>query len=108
VLSLLFLVGGIAYVIVALVVREAYWIGFIIAVIGFVGVWVVYWIVFWSVRGFHKIGKVKILHIIKWAAIIFFASILFHLADFVVHKTIKETIKVFEEKPSSRFGSAIK
>lgn len=65
----------------------------------FSGIWLIYWILFWSVRGFHKIGKVKILQIIKWAAIIFFASILFHLADYVVHKTIK----VFEETETAIF-----
>ncbi len=71
----------------------------------FAGIWIVYWILFWSVRGFHKMSKGAILQIIKWAVIIFFASILFHLADYVVHKTIK----AFEEKPRSvGFGSKAK
>ncbi len=57
-------------------------------------------------KGFHKIGKEKILKIIKWAVIIFLASVLFHLADYVVHKTTK----LFEEPKSKlmpgkfRFG----
>ena len=66
-----------------------YWAIFAIAFASFAGIWLIYWIPLWSVRGFHKIGKEKILKIIKWAVIIFFASILFHLADYVVHKTTK-------------------
>ena len=75
-----------------------YFVGFIFAFASFAGIWLIYWIPFWSVRGFHKIGKKKILKIIKWAVIIFFASVLFHLADYVVHKTTK----LFEPKPVGR------
>ena len=71
------------------------WEFYIIALASFTGIWLIYWILFWSVQGFQKIGKEKTLQIIKWAAIIFFASILFHLADHLVHKTIN----AFEEKP---------
>ena len=70
-----------------------YWDFYIAAFVSFVAIWLIYWILFLSVRGFHKIGKKKVLKIIKWAVIIFLASILFHLADYVVHKTTK----VFEE-----------
>lgn len=41
-----------------------------------------------------NLGKKKILKVIKWAVIIFFASILFHLADYVVNKSTK----AFEDK----------
>ena len=72
---------------------------FAIAFASFAGIWLIYWIPLWSVLGFHKIGKKKVLKIIKWAIIIFLASILFHLADCVVHKTIK----LFTQKQTSGF-----
>ncbi len=76
---------------------------FAIAFASFVAIWLVYWIPFWSVRVFHKIGKEKILKIIKWAIIIFFASILFHLADYVVHKTTKSIESTMTKRSGFEF-----
>jgi H+/Cl- antiporter ClcA len=77
-------------------VPDEFWYCCAAALASFVAIWLIYWVLFWSIRVFHKIGKKRALQIIKWALIIFFASILFHLADHVVHKTIK----AFEEKPT--------
>ena len=57
----------------------------------FATIWLIYWIFYWIVKWF---GKEKVLKVIKWAVIIFFASILFHLADYVVHETIEIVFKV--------------
>ena len=99
VLSLAAFVGWVALGITAAVEGYSdYFVGFIFAFASFAGIWLIYWILFWSVRGFHKIGKKKVLKIIKWAVIIFLASVLFHLADYVVHKTTK----LFEEGPKQK------
>lgn len=76
-----------------------YW-GFPLAAFAsFVGIWLIYWILFWSVRGFYKISKERVLQIIKWAVIIFLVSMLFHLANY----TVRKTIKLFEPPPTMPF-----
>ena len=101
VLSVIVFIGFVTVGIYDIVENDYEFLGFFactaVAFAGFAGIWLIYWIIHWLIRGFHKIGKTKILKIIKWAVIIFFASILFHLADYVVHKTTK----VFEEKLES-------
>ena len=97
VLSLVVFVGWVAFGITWAVEGDSeYFVGFIFAFASFAGIWLIYWILLWIVKGFHKIGKKNVLKIIKWAVIIFFASTLFHLADYVVHKGIKS---VFTRKP---------
>lgn len=66
-----------------------YWQFYIAAFVSFIAIWLFYWILFWSIRGFKKIGKETILQIIKWAVIIFLASLLFHLADYVIYKATR-------------------
>lgn len=98
-LSLVTFVGLGAVGVYAAVEGDSYcFVLFMFALASFAGIWLIYWIPLWSIWGFHKIGKKRVLQIIKWAVIIFFASILFHLADYVVHKTIKG----LEERPNSR------
>lgn len=115
VISIIASIGGAAWGIYLATWNDVnYWWQFILIAIAsafasFVAIWLIYWIIYWLVRGFykilcwsipgfHKIGKEKILKIIKWAVIIFLASVLFHLADYVVHKTTK----FFEEGPKQK------
>ncbi len=69
----------------------------ILAFGSFAIIWLIYWIVklivkliCWIVKW---IDKEKTLYVIKWAVIIFLASVLFHLADYFVHKTTKSIEK---------------
>ena len=105
VLSLVAFVGGITYAIIwSTIGYKGYWytdspVLFILAFASFATIWLIYWI-FYGIR--HRIvkwfDKEKILYVIKWAVIIFLASVLFHLADYVVHKTTK----FFEEGPKPK------
>jgi len=96
VLSIIAFIGGVALgITLAVGGASDVYVGFIFAFASFAGIWLIYWILYWIVQGYKKIGKEKVLKIIKWAVIIFLASVLFHLADYVVHKTTK----LFEEEP---------
>ena len=99
ILSVIAFIGGAAWgIYIAVEGYSDYYVGFIFAFASFAGIWLIYLIPYWIVQGYKKIGKEKVLKIIKWAVIIFLASVLFHLADYVVHKTTK----FFEERPKPK------